>query len=232
MAFDRTLLWPAQSTTRRGPKPKLTLDAIVDAAIAIADAEGLAAVSMQRVADEIGATKMALYRYLPGKAELTALMLDKRLGAPPASGTSTPPDWRAALTAWTHEIHRRFEDAPWALELAVGARVIGPNELAWYERGLTALSDSTLSWTERLDVLALLSGHARSMAQQQTTTADPEQATAVLMSEIIEEHAERFPQVAAAFAGATSEGGRDSALVFGIDRILDGLQALIESRAG
>jgi AcrR family transcriptional regulator len=77
------LLWRPRTDGSRGPKPALTLDGIADAAITVADAEGLAAVSMQRVAADLGFTKMALYRYLPGKAELVALMVERALGGPP-----------------------------------------------------------------------------------------------------------------------------------------------------
>src|SRR3954447_23938791 len=90
-------LWQEPSRPTRGPKPALTLDRIADAAIAVADAEGLAAVSMQRVAADLGYTKMSLYRYLPGKAELVAAMLERGIGGPPAT---VPGGWRAALTGW------------------------------------------------------------------------------------------------------------------------------------
>ncbi|MFF1573867.1 TetR/AcrR family transcriptional regulator [Leifsonia sp. NPDC058292] len=230
MTADGTLLWPTTTTTKRGPKPKMTLDRIVDAAIGLADEHGLATVSMQRVADELGATKMSLYRYLPGKAELTALMLDKRLGAPPSPRETNGNEWRHDLRAWTNGVHRRFAEAPWALELAVGARIIGPNELAWMERGLAALADTPLTWPERLDVLALLSGHARNIVQQQTTTGRPEHEIATLLVGIVEENSADFPHVAAAFAGGSAGGGRDDALDFGIERILDGVDALIATR--
>ena len=72
-------LWGGRSGATRGPKPGLSLEGIAEAAIAIADAEGLAAVSMQRVAADLGFTKMSLYRYLPGKAELVALMVERGL---------------------------------------------------------------------------------------------------------------------------------------------------------
>ena len=230
MGFDRSLLWPSQATTRRGPKPKMTLDGIVDAAIRIADAEGLAAVSMQHIADDLGVTKMSIYRYVPGKAELTALMLDKGVGAPPES-LEADAGWRAGLTGWSIAIHRRFAEAPWALELAVGARVVGPNELAWFERGLATLARTPLTGAEKLDVLALLSGHVRGVVQQQSANDEPERTMATLMSQIIEEQTERFPEVAAAFGDTAATGGQDQALGFGIDRILDGVQALIASRS-
>src|SRR5919112_272562 len=64
------LLWGLRQPPSRGPKPTLSVGRIVEAAVDVADAEGLAAVSMQRVADALDVTKMALYRYLAGKAEL------------------------------------------------------------------------------------------------------------------------------------------------------------------
>src|SRR3954471_954107 len=88
--------WAPRPSPTRGPRPTLTLDRIADAAIAIADAEGLAAVSMQRVAADLGYTKMSLYRYLPGKTEMVAVMLERAIGDPPAVGG----DWRQALTTW------------------------------------------------------------------------------------------------------------------------------------
>src|ERR1700742_4126867 len=91
-------LWHDRAKPTRGPKPALTLEQIADAAIAIADAEGLAAVSMQRVAADLGYTKMSLYRYLPGKAELVSLMLERGVGEPPAL---TAGGWREALTEWS-----------------------------------------------------------------------------------------------------------------------------------
>ena len=88
-------------TISRGPKPALTLEAIAETAIRVADADGLDAVSMQRVAAELGFTKMALYRYLPGKSDLLALMVEHALGGPPDLGDVT---WRQGLRAWAHAL--------------------------------------------------------------------------------------------------------------------------------
>jgi AcrR family transcriptional regulator len=232
MSPDASLLWPDESGSKRGPKPKLSLERIVQAAISVADSEGLDAVSMQRIADELDATKMSLYRYLPSKAELTAVMLDTAIGAAPeAADSGDSGDWRMLLAAWATQMHSGFAARPWALELAVGARVLGPNELAWFEGGLRAMTSTTLTAAERLDVLALLSGHVRGIVQQQQSGRTPEAEIARLMAGILETHADRFPEVAAAFEAAASEGGSDQALGFGIDRILDGVAALMERRA-
>src|SRR5919112_1054849 len=70
------LLWGLQQRPKRGPKPRLTVEQIVQAALGVADAEGLAALSMRRVADELGVAPMSLYTYVPSKAELIDVMLD------------------------------------------------------------------------------------------------------------------------------------------------------------
>lgn len=90
------LLWGARPQPTRGPKPALSLERIAQAAVQVADADGLAAVSMQRVATELGVTKMALYRYVPGKAELIALMVDTAAGQPPLLDRGAG-GWRAQL---------------------------------------------------------------------------------------------------------------------------------------
>ena len=77
------LLWGLRPTTRRGRRPSLTLGDITRAAVRIADAEGLAAVSMSRVAAELGSSTMALYRYVSDKNELLTLMVDNAWGGPP-----------------------------------------------------------------------------------------------------------------------------------------------------
>ena len=105
------LLWGPRPQPTRGPKPALSIDRIAQAAIAVADAEGLAAVSMQRVAAELGVTKMALYRYVPGKADLIALMVDAA-GDPPPVLDSEADGWRAQLGHWARRLLAVFQRHP------------------------------------------------------------------------------------------------------------------------
>src|ERR1700749_1723014 len=115
------LLWDGPPPRTRGPKAALTLDRIADAAIAIADAEGLDAVSMQRVAADLGYTKMSLYRYLPGKSELVAAMVERALGeAPDLDGQG----WRAGLTTWARTLLETMAGHAWAQDATTGARPI------------------------------------------------------------------------------------------------------------
>jgi AcrR family transcriptional regulator len=221
-------LWGGRLPPTRGPKPALSLDGIADAAIAVADADGLAAVSMQRVAADLGYTKMSLYRYLPGKAELVALMVERGLGEPPELSAT---GWREALTEWTRLLMANFVRHPWSLAATVGARPLGPHELGWMECALSVLAGTPLAGAERLDAMVLLVGHARMLAEQaavQHPEAQLSSAIAVLMAQ----HGDRFPQLAAAMAEAATAGGQDQAFDFGLARILDGLAALIRSRGG
>jgi AcrR family transcriptional regulator len=212
-------LWVPRTPPARGPKPALTRDQIADAAIAVADAEGLAAVSMQRVAADLGYTKMSLYRYLPGKSEMVAAMLERAIGEPPP-----PPHtgWRGRLTAWAEALLARYQAHPWALEATTGRRPIGPNELTWMETALAALPEEGLTGAERLDAVATIAGHVRALAAQ---VEESDLAAAIGL--VLRDHAGRFPHVVAAVTGG---GQRDQAFRFGLDRILDGLGDLIEQR--
>ena len=226
------LLWDRPATPRRGPKPALNLEAISQAGIGIADADGLTAVTMQRVAAVLGVTKMALYRYVPGKAELVALMIDMGLGeAPPFGGAAG--DWRLRLDQWARQMFSRFWRHPWALEATVGPRAIGPNELAWMEEAVAALAGTGLDGGEMLDVAATLAGHVRAIAQQGAALADgrPEQAMAAVITGLLHGRQERFPALTAALGSAAEHGSQDKALDFGLARILNGVGLLVASRA-
>jgi len=216
-------LWQERVQPTRGPKPALTLDQIADAAIAIADAEGLAAVTMQRVAAALGYTKMSLYRYLTGKSDLVATMIERGMGEPPALPGD---DWRAALTAWARALLAAFGEHTWAPEAVSGARPIGPHELAWTEQALAALPEG-LTGAERLDAVATIAGHVRMIAGQ---GGQAEGELAASMIHAMSQHADRFPALAAAMADVGAHGGGDQAFSFGLERILDGLEVLIRRR--
>jgi AcrR family transcriptional regulator len=226
------LLWDRRAKRRRGPTPGLSLGVIAEAGISIADADGLAAVTMQRVAAALGVTKMALYRYVPGKAELVALMIDIGIGEAPQSGGAAG-DWRLRLGQWARQMFSRFWQHPWALEATVGSRAIGPNELGWMEEAVAALAGTGLDGGEMLDVAATLAGHVRAIAQQRAALADgrPEQAMEAAIAALLRGREERFPALKAALDSAAERGTQDMALDFGLARILDGVGLLIASRA-
>ncbi|WP_227996630.1 TetR/AcrR family transcriptional regulator [Nocardia australiensis] len=237
------LLWGTKQRPKRGPKPALTLTGIVAEAIDLVDAEGMANLSMQRLAERLGFTKMSLYRYVPGKAELIALMLDSALGEPPDTAAveddSTEEAWRAGLRRWGETIFQRYSAHPWAIELTTGLRPIGPNEMGWMEAALVATEGTGLTGPERLDTIVLLNGHVRSLVQQVSATGGGEAAGqfTAQFAETMTAAGDRYPAIRAAFAEEafpagrpTDAGGPGNALDFGIDRVLDGLAVLIARR--
>lgn len=136
------------------------------------------------------------------------------------------------LRLWATTIFARYRAHPWAIEATAGARPTGPNEMAWMETALAALAGTGLTGAERLDAVVLLNGHVRSLVQ--VTSAgqeEPEQEIARQIGSILSAHPGRFPQVLAAFSDSAPSSGRGNALHFGIDRILDGIAALIAARS-
>ncbi|BCJ35765.1 TetR family transcriptional regulator [Actinocatenispora thailandica] len=225
------LLWERPPAGRRGPKPTLTHDRIAAAGVALADAEGLTAVTMQRVAEALEVTKMALYRYVPGKAELIALMTEAALGGPPELPAGP---WRPAMDAWARHIFAGYLRHPWALSTTVGPRPVGPNELAWMEVACARLAGTGLTGGEMLDVAATLIGHVRSIAQQDAAagSASPERNLQEGMVAVLRAHRDRYPALTAALDATVEHGGSDQALDFGLDRILDGVELLVARRDG
>jgi AcrR family transcriptional regulator len=221
-------LWAPRAGGSRGPKRALTLERIADAAVDVADAEGLGAVSMQRVATAVGVTKMALYRYLPGKNDLVAVMVERALGAAPDLGGAA---WRAGLGTWAAELFAAHLRHPWTLEAVLLPRPLGPNELSWMEAATAVLAGTGLTGAERLDTLAALTGQVRVIAQQARTATDPEGQFVAAVATVLARHADDFPTLAQTMAEAAAAGS-NQAFGFGVERILDGLQALLDERRG
>jgi AcrR family transcriptional regulator len=225
------LLWGPRQPPSRGPKRAMSLEGIAQAAIKLADAEGLDAVSMQRVAGELSFTKMSLYRYVPGKAELVAVMTDLAVGQPDEH-PGLP--WREALSAWAYDLYAAFERHPWLLLSTVGRRLLGPNELTWMDRGVQALAGTGLNGGEQLDSVLVVTGHVRTIAQQSltmpggTTGVTEEHITATL-TDVLSTQADRFPGLSGAMQSI--DGNQNQGLTFGLTRILDGLSLLIAGRA-
>lgn len=222
------LLWGTRHSPSRGPKPAMSVERITDAAIAIADAEGIAAVSMQRIAADLGFTKMALYRYVPGKAELVALMIDTAVGEPPVLDPSG--GWRTGLTEWAAHLLHGSQRHPWLLGVTVGPRILGPCEVGWIENALVALDGTGLDGGERIDAVAVVAGHIRAIAQQSAGTDHPDAELSGPLAELMRDHGDRYPALTAALTESVEHGGQDNALDFGLHRILDGLGLLIAAR--
>src|SRR5688572_11023766 len=110
------LLWGEGARPTRGPKPSLTLDQIVQVAIAVADRDGIDGLSMRRVATQLGVGTMSLYRYVPGKAELLALMLDRVSDPAEDVERARDLDWRGVVEVAARGSYRLYLTHPWLLQ--------------------------------------------------------------------------------------------------------------------
>jgi AcrR family transcriptional regulator len=234
------LLWGAREHPKRGPKPRLTAEEIVRAAIALADAEGLEALSMRRIADELGVSPMSIYTYVPGKAELIDVMVDRAFGelAPPDQDT-----WRARLEHIARENWALLHRHPWLLRVALVRPPMGPNTIGKYEYELGAVDGLGLTDLEMDAVVALVTGFAESAARVSVNAAEAERRSGMSDAEWWEAGApvlERFLDAADYPLGnrvGTAAGQEYNAAVapvrafeFGLARVLDGIEVLIGSR--
>lgn len=229
------LLWSGTERSGRGRRPALTLDRIVEAAIAIADADGIGALSMQRVATELGSATMSLYRHVPSKDDLVALMLDtamaERLDLPMG-------DWRAALEHWARRTREMYLRHPWILAVGASNRWMGPNEAAWGEAAMSALLDTALPPEAIGDVVfsvnAFVSGVARLEIDPALGRGAAGYVGPILDPEMVQRYGqpERYPALMAILtAGAGGDPGTRTVaggvFEFGLGKLLDGIAAYL-----
>ena len=242
------LLWGRRGRGQRGPKPGLSVDAIVAAAIRVADADGLEAVSMAHVADQLGFTTMSLYRHVTSKEELLQLMWNAS-----AQGTEelviTGEDWRARLRMWAMVQREMIDRHPWITQMPMAAPPMAPNSLTFVERGLEAMDDTALTDADKLRVIGLISSYtlsearmahdaARAARQAQAATAAGESTSEPqpawtwegLVREVADE--QTYPRLhrlawSASIGDDPAGFNEQEEFRFGLDRILDGVEALV-----
>jgi AcrR family transcriptional regulator len=233
--------WGVRTRPNKGPRPTLSLERIVAAAVGIAAADGLQAVSMSRVAADLGVSTMSLYRYVGAKDELLALMADLTFEAPPAR-RGPEEGWRDGLSRWAWTELAVYRRNPWVLRIPISGPPVTPNAMAWLERGLDCLRDTGLEEGEKLSVMLVLTGFVRGQVMLQADIAaaqaagaappDPELMASYgrLMARLTDP--ERFPALHAVIdAGVFDEpDDGDYEFRFGLERVLDGIEALIEKR--
>jgi AcrR family transcriptional regulator len=225
------LAWGVAANPQRGPRRELNIEGIVEAAVSIADADGLGAVSMSSVATALGFTTMSLYRYVSAKDDLILLMQEYGIGLPPLSiGEAT--DWRDGLTRWYRAILAQYAIHPWLIDIPIEGEPSTPNNLAWLDAGLAVLDSTPLDPSSRVAAVLMFSGYSRWEAQvgrfatSTTKPVVPPDALAELVTP------EQFPFLAPAIA-AGAFGETANSFEFGLMRILDGLeQYMAELGAG
>jgi len=237
------VLWRRAGRRRGAAKPALSLERIVAAAIEVADVEGLAGLSMARVAEKLGCATMSLYRHVPSKDDLQVFMMDAAPGAPPDLAVAQG-DWRGGLLRWAHALRAVYLRHPWVLQITGSSPPLEPGQLAWLDRGLATLRDTRLRPAEKLSVIMLLLYYVRGEAQlaaARTRGSPPDSASdrEVLarygrtLAQLID--SEQLPALAEAVAAGVFDPSRDDTgasppFEFGLTRVLDGIAALEGAR--
>lgn len=237
------LLWAGRSRGRRGPRAQLNVERIAQAAVQVADDEGLEALSMQRIARELGYSTMSLYNHVPSKDLLLEVAADIGAGHPPdLDGTE---DFRQAVRHWAGALWAGFQTRPWILRVPLDHAPVGPNQLAWLDRLLRPLLAAGLKGGEAraaaLHLTAVVRGTAQitlDMTNEYKTDdgfprADTDLARSV--AELIDP--EEYPALTAVHAAETADGPSRAereelpfGLSFGVDRFLDGIEGWVAAK--
>ncbi|WP_079252005.1 TetR/AcrR family transcriptional regulator [Streptomyces sp. MP131-18] len=170
------VIWMRARAGRKGPRPAHSLDDIAREAVALADAQGLAAVSIRAVAAELGAGAASLYRYIASKDDLYDLMVDE-VAAEYDLPDEPSGDWIADLTLVAERGRAAYRRHPWAGQLSAGASW-GPRVQDYMEFLLAALEPTGLDIPERVDFIALLNNWIANFAQHEIQPVDGDAAAA------------------------------------------------------
>ncbi|TLP97434.1 TetR/AcrR family transcriptional regulator [Nesterenkonia salmonea] len=229
------LLWNGLPEPEKGPKPKLRLDQIVEAGVALADAEGLEALSMRRLARVLDVGTMSLYRYVPSKTELLNLMLDSVVGPSQHRLSLVGGDWRTFLTATVHEGRRLYLNHPWTLQANWSRPVLGPNSVADLELFMAGVKDLPLSDQRKMDLATVLDSYAQGTVRQEMMWINAASESGMTDDEFWgyqvptlerEMTSGRFPMMAA-LDNETFNSTWEESFEFGLQLLLDGLETTI-----
>jgi AcrR family transcriptional regulator len=239
-ARSMALLW---RTTERTGRKGLSVDRIVEAAIAVADEEGIGALTMRRVAERLGVGTMSIYTHVPSKAELIDVMLDTVLAEVTGPDDEAGP-WRERLERIARGLRALYLRHPWLLHVATTARPpMGPNVIAKYEHELRAVEGIGLTDVEMDAVVTLINDFVHGTVRSAIEAAEVQRRTgltdeqwwyrqAPLLERVLDPA--KFPigvRVGSA-AGAEHQAAVDPehAFEFGLQRVLDGIEALVRDR--
>nr|WP_240896169.1 TetR/AcrR family transcriptional regulator [Kineococcus siccus] len=235
------MLWRDEAATpRRGPRRGVDVDTLVEAAVALADEQGLAAVTMRKVAERVGVGVMSLYTYVADRAELLDLMLDTAYAQMPREDTTSQP-WQARVTAVAEANRDLYRRHPWAALISTLRPPLGPGQMAKYEHELAAFDDCGLDDVTVDDCLTHLLTFVRACARDSEAARTRDQPDGVsdeqwwaaagpLLTRVLD--MDRYPRaVRIGTAAGTAHGSAhdpEHAYMFGLRRLLDGLAVLID----
>ncbi|MFE3458079.1 TetR/AcrR family transcriptional regulator [Nocardiopsis aegyptia] len=226
------LLWGRAARPSRGPRQALTVERIVSAAAAIADADGLEALSMRRLAAGLGVGVASLYTYVPGKDELLALMLDHAISQDVLPHT-LPGTWREKVTAWARRDWNEYTAHPWTIQLVATRQLAGPGALGWLESALRVFDGTGLGRGEAATAVQSVDAFVRGQAQAAVSEAatrrpdGPEGASwRGVEDDFLARHVDfgAYPALVEAFSHGPLPGP-EATFEFGLRALLDGIGA-------
>lgn len=222
-------IWELPEAGERGPKPRYSRAMIAAAAVRIADAGGLAAVSMRRVAAGLGMGTMSLYNYVPAKDHLIQMMLDQASGEY-VYPQSPPPDIRAAIVDLAGQGRQVARRHPWVAELMFRPPPMGPSAFRYLDYFLGLLSGSPLGGAAKMEIISLVNGFAIMYGTMESVLAgggvSAEQHTAAQVAALARAAGSgRYPHLAAVLASGEAPPSPDEQFRSVVLRLVDGLLA-------
>ncbi|GIF48592.1 TetR family transcriptional regulator [Asanoa ferruginea] len=187
----------------RGRGPRFSRAQIADAALAIADADGIDAVSMRNVATRLGAGTMTLYNYVRTKDELVALMDDALMAEVLVPARELPGDWREAVATIARRTWAVLLRHPWAVATGRGGASLGPNAMRHFEQYLAVLAGTGLDSAATFDLLAVVDSYVfgsvlrAGESRRSATGQDPETVAAIIDYGLAQLRTGEFPHTAA-----------------------------------
>jgi AcrR family transcriptional regulator len=171
------VIWARPERTGRGPKPAYSRADIAAAAVRIADADGLDAVSMRRVAAEVGCGTMSLYNYVPRKEDLYELMVDLISGEYELSGDPSG-DWRADMLDLARQARGILRRHPWVIRVMSTAYAISPNALHVLDRVLARLQGLDVPPGTKLELFGMINGSVMTYVANELAIAERSRSAA------------------------------------------------------
>jgi AcrR family transcriptional regulator len=224
------LLWAGDTRGSRGPARGLSLERIVAAAIEVVERDGVAAMSLRRVAAHLGVGAASIYTYVPGRAELEALMLDA-VAIGRVLPHERPGDWRAKLQALAYDDWQEIRQHPWVLELAAGEQAPGPNMLRWLDSALRIFDGTGLGEAEKVSAIETVDAYVRGLARlrrEEAGTPEDVRRRDEALGRLVD--FDRYPALQRALAAGVAPYAGDQ-FDFGLQRLLDGIERLVAARS-
>lgn len=237
---ERENLWLRPERPARGPRPRFGRAEMTQTAIAIADAEGLSALSMRRLAAELDTGPMSPYSYITGKDELIELMVDAVTAEFLRPDDVPGGDWRAEVRGLADRMRSAMRRHPWLAELGLRRQAASPNRIRLFDQVLGTLDALGLSMDAMLTTMIMIFVHVHGFVQIELADQEAQRRTGLDLSDWMRRQLPYIESVIGdhpMFARMTAEAGRtltgfDERWEYGLERLLDSIQGSAAKPSG